>query len=65
MMNKDEHETLARCGICAHVVIQEDRDGTEIFHCGRYPPTIINSSSYALFPKVMRAWHCGEFANKS
>lgn len=49
------------CETCRYVLSETDKHGEIKYHCRRFPPTIINSSSPAMFPKVLPNWYCGEF----
>ena len=57
--------TSDTCETCRHVTSDTDRHGDTSYQCCRYPPTIINSSSPAVFPKVLPTWSCGEFSRRS
>ena len=49
------------CSTCRYLISETDRHGDITYYCGRYPPTIINSTSPAVFPKILAHWHCGEY----
>ena len=53
------------CKTCSYVLSDTDKHGETSYQCGRYPPTIINSSSPAIFPKVLSNWKCGEYSDKN
>jgi hypothetical protein len=40
---------------------ETDRHGESSYECGRFPPTIVNSTSLSKFPKILPHWSCGEF----
>ena len=52
------------CEICHYVFSETDKHGEIKYQCRRLPPTIINSASPAMFPKVLPNWNCGEFSQK-
>ena len=52
------------CKLCKYVTADTDKHGDTTYHCGRYPPTIINSASPAVFPKILPHWRCGEYSQK-
>jgi len=49
------------CETCRYSISDTDRHGDTSYQCGRYPPTIVNSTSPAIFPRVLPNWNCGEF----
>lgn len=57
--------TKHTCETCRYSTSDTDRHGDTSYQCGRYPPTIVNSSSPAVFPKVLPHWSCGEFVSIS
>ena len=54
--------TKHTCESCRYSMSDTDRHGDTSYQCGRYPPTIVNSSSPAVFPRVLPHWNCGEFS---
>ena len=52
------------CEICRYVFSETDKHGEIKYQCRRLPPSIINSASPAMFPKVLPNWNCGEFKEK-
>jgi hypothetical protein len=50
-----------KCEICKFCLRETDRHGESSYECGRFPPTIVNSTSLSKFPKILPHWSCGEF----
>jgi hypothetical protein len=49
------------CKTCRYVFSETDKHGEIKYQCRRFPPTIVTSSSPAIFPKILPNWNCGEY----
>jgi len=55
--------SISTCETCRYVLSETNKHDEIKYQCRRFPPVIINSSSPAMFPKVLPHWNCGEFKN--